>query len=288
MTDAGSKSFTSRKFDLLHRLMADRRVSDGQFRMCVRVLKASRPQSGGKTALAIIGDETVMDEVPSCGSPSTCKANRKKIQALGYWKVTPGHGKTTTEYVIDLEANPGLQTGLDQARLVRLERRRRSRQAWRQRKTDRHADDGPHAVGDGHADDGPTFAGQASMPTQGDGYGRDGGDGHADDGRTVMQDPPYTLRTPSGSSPSYRADEESRYLQGDFIDPDGVVIPRGVLSLLGAGDLSEGRRLAEVVPSSVMAEILDTALKFGAMACRDDIADAREDALEAIAGRASA
>lgn len=67
-----------------------------------------------------------------------------------------------------------------------------------------------------------------------------------------------------------------------------LLIPKSVLSLLGGGDVAEGRRLAEVVPPDRLAEILDFASKFGASACRNGIAEARELALSIIARRASA
>lgn len=116
-----SKSFTSQKLDLQHRMCADRRVTDGQFRMFVRVLRAMNAQ----TEIAVLGDEAIMAEVPSCGSPSTCKANRRHLEALGYWRVTPGSGSRTTEYKIDLKAGMALIEGLDDLRVQRIQRRRR-------------------------------------------------------------------------------------------------------------------------------------------------------------------
>jgi hypothetical protein len=265
VSDAPCKSFTSNKLDLQHRICADRRVTDGQFRMFVRVLRAMNAQTG----IAVIGDEAIMAEVPSCGSASTCKANRRRLEELGYWTVKPGSGSTATEYSIDLKAGMSLIEGLEELRTQRIQRRRRKTMAWRARKAVvRHADVGlPDDV----------------VRHPGDGVVR-----HADVGRSVIQDPPYTFITPSTETPSYQATEESRYHQGEHVDSDGVVIPAGVLSLLGSGDISEGRRLAEFVPANVMAEILDVALKFGPSACRRDIADAREQALSLIARRASA
>lgn len=299
MSDAPSKSFTSNKLDLQHRICADRRVTDGQFRMFVRVLAALRA-SDGKSALAIIGDETIMAEVPSCTSRSTCKANRKRLQDLGYWTVTPGHGKTATEYLVNLDANKTLQAGLDEARLVRIERRRRSRIAWRQRKAEGHTesplpDDGdgfahdrPLAHGDGYAA-GPLHGSDRCDPNgKGDGRLHSRGDGFLRSRETAGCNPLYTFNTPSFSSPSYRATEESRYLEGDHVDSDGVIIPRNFLSRLGAGDIEEGRRLADHVPADRLSMLLDRSSKFGMSSCGAEIDNARKQALAAIARRASA
>ncbi|MGW9333104.1 hypothetical protein [Bosea sp. NPDC055594] len=237
-----SKSFTSQKLDLQKRMCADRRVTDGQYRMFTRVLANMNEGTG----IAIISDEAIIAEVASCGSQSTCKANRKKLAELGYWTVKPGSGASTSEYKVDLKAGMALMAGLEEQRRQRISRRRQKHSDWRARKR---------------------------------------ADRHGDVGQTVMQDPPYTLYTPSTETPSYRATEESRYLQGA---EDNLLIPKSVLSLLGGGDVAEGRRLAEVVPPDRLAEILDFASKFGASACRGGIAEARDLALSILARRASA
>ncbi|KRE13470.1 hypothetical protein ASE63_18530 [Bosea sp. Root381] len=265
MKDTPSKSFTSRKLDLQHRICADRRVTDGQFRMFVRVLRAMNERTG----VAVIGDETIMAEVKSCGGRSTCKANRRHLQQLGYWKIEPGSGNRATEYTIDLSAGMALMNGLEDLRAERIQKRRRTTLAWRARKA---------VVG--HTD--------SRLPDDVVGHVGDGVVGHVDSRQSAMQVAPYTFITPSTETPSYRAAEESRYLQGDDVDPDGVVIPRNFLSRLGAGDIEEGRCLADNVPAALLTMLLDRSSKFGASSIGAEIDNARRLALAAIERRASA
>lgn len=286
MTDAPSKSFTSRKLDLQHRICADRRVTDGQFRMFVRVLRAMNALTG----VAVIGDETIMAEVPSCSSPSTCRLNRKRLADLGYWEVTSGRGATTTEYRIDLGASAAIVAGLEQQRAKRIAKRRRDHQEWRARvaarkAAERHGDAGLPPYADPYRDS----ALRAPSIDHAEPYRHAGAVPHGDSAQSRMQERGYTfIGTPSPETPSFRAADESVEQYTREADPPGVVIPSGVLSRLGGGDVAEGRRLAQFVPSHVLAEILETAAAFGASRCAEDIAEAREIALTALAQRATA
>lgn len=252
MSEAPSKTFTGEKLDLQHRICADRRVTDGQFRMFARVLRAMN----AKTSVAVIGDETIMAEVPSCSSPSTCKANRRRLQELGYWTVKPGSGSATTEYTIDLKAGMGLVEGLKELRSARIQRRRRTTMAWRARKAAvRHADDG--------------------LPNDAVRHGDDGVVRHAHVGQSVMQDPPYTFITPSTGTPSYRATEESRYLQGhdDALDPvvDDARLHRDVHLALGRGDIDLGRMLADAIGRQQVDRLKDRVRVDGVIGAADEL-----------------
>jgi hypothetical protein len=269
-----SKSFTSQKLDLQRRIGADRRVTDGQFRMFVRVLGAMNERTG----VAVIGDETIMAEVPSCGSPSTCKVNRRNLQELGYWRIKPGSGSRTTEYAIDLTAGMHLVAGLDDLRAKRIQRRRQTTEAWRARKAAvRHGDVGlqdakiDHAVR--HGDVGVVR--------------------HGDVGQSVMQDPPYTLRTPSTDTPSHspaNTDQERAIREADFAlaspstarsAPDGPEkSPRQLLiEALGDGDVRAGRLIADALGPQRCAfltqEIADVGPWRAAAQIREAAADVR-------------
>ncbi len=284
MTDAPSKSFTSRKLNLLHRALSDARLSAAQFRYFVRALKGCNHA----TSVAVVSDQAFIDDVPGCSSRDTAKAMRKQIATLGYFTFKPGIGRRPTEYTFDWKANGQIETLIDANARRRKARRAEEDKAWR---------DGVTEPPLGKAGDGvvqPPLSARATarhpLPIDNrEGVTGPRGDGVAGPRQKGSQDPVYTFRdTPSPETPSYRLGEESRYLQPNEADPPGVVIPSGVLSRLGGGDVAEGRRLAQFVPSHVLAEILETAAAFGASRCAEDIAEAREIAFEAQARRATA
>lgn len=271
MSEAPSKSFTSQKLDLQHRICADRRVTDGQFRMFVRVLKAMNET----TRVAVIGDETIMAEVPSCGSPSTCKANRRNLQAIGYWTVKPGSGDRTTEYTINLKAAMALVAGLDELRSKRIQRRRQTTAAWRARKAAvRHGDVGL----------------QEPQPIDAVRHAHTGVVRHGDVGQSVMQDPPYTFITPSTETPSNSATEGRLYSERTHEDVSPDRDELAMMVVLGAGDQADGRDLADYVPPGLLTNALQRVRVFGAEKCKPEILHAREQALarRAAARRASA
>ena len=73
-----SQSFTSWKLDLLAAVNADERVKDGAARMFVRVLAAMNEETG----VAIMRDDTLADEVPSCRERRTAQRYRIALAEL--------------------------------------------------------------------------------------------------------------------------------------------------------------------------------------------------------------
>lgn len=204
------KSFTSKKLDLQHRVMSDPRVTDGQFRMFCLVLHTVNQHTG----IAAIGNKKITDEVPSCSSESTAKANRKKLATLGYWTFKPGTGRIATEYKINWEAGAEVDAMLAVRAEARETERREKDRAWRKHRAGGVVHD-PLNEGGGVVHDGVNQAG-GRLDT--------GGGGVESDPQPVMQDTPYTLQTPSTIQEAHDIKVSTRASDLDETPPSERVI----------------------------------------------------------------
>lgn len=250
---------------------SDPRISDGQFRMMYRVAAAANAQ----TAVAVISDPVIMDEVPNSQTPSTCRKNRRAVEAIGYWTTRPGHGRkgeanAATEYAFLSQPIAAVAASTDAKREKRQERKRRDRLAWKARKRGEAANGTPSTrfgVAEGRSID--------ITPPQGGEAKRTGG-GEAIWRRGVIR--------PDRDSPSYtpstiqEADEESVEISArESLSPDQI--EDVVLRILGDGDLADGRDLADYVPGRLLRNAVDRSARYGVELCRQEIQFARTQAM---------
>lgn len=283
MSDAPVRSFTSRKLDWLLAACCDPRISDGQFRMMYRVSAAANAQTG----VALISDPTIMDDVPNCQTPSTCRKNRRAIEAVGYWNTRPGHGRkgeanSPTEYELLSKPVAGVVSSTEEKKRQRQERKRRDRLAWKARKREEAAritpPGEPEPQRERSVNDTPRPGGEAVRTGEGEAIWRGG---------VIRPDRDSPSYTPSTETPSLEATDESVEECTREADPPGVVIPKSVLSRLGLGDIEEGRRIADAVPPALLTRLLDRASKFGASSVSAETDHARLQALGVLGRKAA-
>lgn len=127
------KTFTSSKLDIQKAMLSDDRIPDGALRMALRVLHGVNEETG----VAILGDETLADEIPRC-SRSKCNRVRVLLEDLGWWQVEPGAGNRASVYRFsDKNVNAILDINIvlrEQRKERRKQRRKELRDRWLERK----------------------------------------------------------------------------------------------------------------------------------------------------------
>lgn len=148
---ADAKTFTGWKLDYLKAACADPRLSAGNFRLMFRVMSAVN----AGTKVAVLGDDTIQDDVAGFKEQGTCRKHRKRIAEVGYWKFRPGSGANATEYTFLEMPAAAVMTGLQEQRSKRHEKRKRRKSDYLLNRRDPSMQTAPSDQGDPSAQAAP-------------------------------------------------------------------------------------------------------------------------------------
>jgi hypothetical protein len=130
--DDDRRSFSSWKFNMLDGLLFDSRIRPPVMKLiAIRILQGVNQEK----RVACISDETISDDVPGCDRHK-CNDARKLLERLGWWEVERGHGARPSQYRFK---STNLNRILDEIvtrREARIEKRKRRKLEFRERKTE--------------------------------------------------------------------------------------------------------------------------------------------------------
>lgn len=121
------RSFARKKFEMIEAAGSDPELPASLFRLLLCVL--DRIPEGLDTAA--LGDDYLREECPGYRRDGSLRKARAALQRLGYWRFTPGSGKTATSYTIRWDRVSHLLAKRKARSKLRKERRDERDEAFR-------------------------------------------------------------------------------------------------------------------------------------------------------------